>query len=80
MLMRAKMQVSSVVESTASEQLRLAAVCGNKPFGQEGESEDNTYAHWTPTAVLEMTITNPSLFGKFKVGQKFYVDFTESLE
>lgn len=62
----------------ACEELQMNAVCGDVPCGKDGESEDNTYARWTPSASLKMVITNPALFDKFKVGQKFYVDFSES--
>ena len=77
--MRAKMKVSAVEKTGASTlKLKFSAVCGKDPFGPNGESEDNTYSRWTPTATLEMYITNPSLFDKFTAGQKFYVDFTEA--
>ena len=56
----------------------MSAVCGHDPFGPNGESEDNTYARFTPFATLEMTITNPNLTDKLKLGQKFYLDFTEA--
>lgn len=81
-IMRAKMEVRKVDQSNppgSSETLHLSAVCGSTPFGADGESEDNTYSKWTPSASLEMTITNPNLHGKFSRGQKFYVDFTEAV-
>ena len=86
-LMRAKLEVrkitsygspSDTCSPVTSEQIEFAAVCGTDPFGKDGESEDNTYARWTPTATLSMYITNPNLLGKITVGQKFYVDFTEA--
>jgi hypothetical protein len=39
------------------------------------ESEDNTFARYTPGGNLELSITNPALFDKLEKGQKFYVDF-----
>jgi hypothetical protein len=83
--MRAKMEVRTVTQDISTcadgnpgavrfETLHLVAVCGS--FGDNGESEDNSFARWTPTATLDMTITNPELFGKTKEGQKFYLDFT----
>lgn len=82
-VMRAKMQVQSVKEvrpwqedGQLTEELELSAVCGT--FGEMGESEDNTYSRYTPTARLSMTVNNPALFGKIKPGQKFYLDFTEA--
>lgn len=77
--MRAKLSVQSVTphgEPVSQESLHFAAVCGTDPFGPNGESEDNTYARYTPMADLRMTVTNPALLGEYKPGQKFYVDFT----
>ena len=80
-MMRAKMQVQSVTkQGDAQESLSMSAVCGKAPFGSQGESEDNTYARYTPNGSISLSITNPALVGKFRVGQKFYVDFTEAPE
>lgn len=81
--MRAKLQVTKVAadhENVAwpHEKISFMAVCGETPFQAGGLSEDNTYAKWTPTANLEMTITNPALFGTLVVGEKYYVDFTKA--
>lgn len=35
---------------------------------------------FSPSVSLEITIANPALRGKFKAGQKFYVDFTPADE
>jgi hypothetical protein len=67
--MRAKLQVQSVTQYTGLEQLKLSAVCGQSP-------EDNSFSKATPCATLDISISNPDLHGKFKPGQKFYVDFT----
>ncbi|MFT0167504.1 hypothetical protein ACLKMY_00550 [Paraburkholderia mimosarum] len=85
--MRAKMLVMSVSANTGtdgegksvtvSEQLRLAAVGPNRAYNEDGTGdEDNTFSRWTPCANLDITIQNPALFGQFKYGDKFYVDFT----
>lgn len=82
-MMRAKMQVQQVEKlGTPPTQVNLtmSAVTGKEPFGAAGESEDNTYARWTPTGGVNLTITNPELLEKFSQGQKFYVDFTEAPE
>jgi len=81
--MRAKMQVQSVTPLDTTGQCQtvtMAPVCGNKPFGPNGESEDNTFARYSPSGSLSLTINNPDLAGKLTVGQKFYVDFTEAAE
>jgi len=79
--MRAKLQVASVESQyEGSETLKFFAVCGKEPFDTNGESEDNTYARWTPCANLDITITNPNLLGQFKINDKFYVDFIPTLD
>jgi hypothetical protein len=76
--MRAKVKVESVKATEYGEELIMQPVCGDKPFGTSGESEDNTFARYTPDGSLRLVITNPELRGQFKPGQKFYVDFTEA--
>lgn len=74
--MRAKLEVESVTSTEGSEQLKFHAVAKKNAYPADGSDEDNSFARWTPSASLEMTITNPDLMGKFERGQKFYVDFT----
>lgn len=69
--MRAKFKLQSVEVSEYGEKLKFSAITGNSP-------EDNSYSKYTPSAQLEMTVTNPDLHGKFKPGQSFYVDFTRA--
>lgn len=81
--MRAKMQVSMVQEHygygegpqpKVGETLTMHAVCKNS-YDETGLDEDNTFAKWSPGATLSIQIVNPDLWGKFKHGDKFYVDF-----
>lgn len=77
--MRAKMSVQSVEpvgEPQSGERLKFAAVSKSEGYGTDGVDEDNSYARWSPSASMEIYVANPNLFGKFAVGQKFYVDFT----
>lgn len=74
--MRAKLQVSEVQSTATSERLTLRAVCKPGGYPSDGSDEDNSFARWTPSAELTMTINNADLLGKFKVGDKFYLDFT----
>lgn len=81
-MMRAKMQIGTVKRvvgasgDVTGEEITAYPVCGNAPFGPNGESEDNTFARFTPSGSLTLTVNNPDLLGKIKPGQKFYVDFT----
>lgn len=84
-VMRAKMQVFTVQPNhdlytgqQTSERLVLNPVCGNSTFGPNGESEDNTFARYSPSGVLRLEVTNPNLWGKLKAGDKYYVDFTKA--
>lgn len=78
--MRAKFDVVNVAESkndqqeTTIEHIKMMAV-SSKPFDKDGNSEDNSFARWTPSGDLVISITNPSLFGKIKIGQSFYLSF-----
>jgi hypothetical protein len=75
--MIAKFQVTKVTPLPhVGEQLDFMAV-SNKPFDPDGKSDDNSFARWTPSGQLSMTLQNPDLLGKFTVGQKFYLTFQE---
>lgn len=57
------------------ESLSMHAVAASK-YPEDGSDEDNTFAKFSPGANLSINIANPALWGQFKVGDKFYVDFT----
>lgn len=67
--MRAKFTLQTVLLTTYGEQLTFGAQYSNS-------KEDNSFSDATPSASLSMSVTNKELFGKFKPGQQFYVDFT----
>lgn len=79
--MRAKLRVGFVQEHVnvdgvkSGETLTMHAVAASR-YPQDGSDEDNTYAKFSPGATLNINIANPSLFGQFTVGDKYYVDFT----
>lgn len=59
------------------ETLQMHAVCAPK-YDESGLDEDNTFAKFSPGAQLSINIANPALWGHFKVGDRFYVDFTKT--
>lgn len=75
-VMRAKLRVDDIKCFDTCETLTFNAVCKSDGYPSDGSDEDNSFARWTPSAHLTMTIQNPALWGKFKYGDKFYVDFT----
>lgn len=78
--MRAKFRIVSVTKTLHGEKLQMEAVSKSTSYPADGSDEDNTFAAFTPSASLEMAISNPALHGKFMPGDKFYVDFTPCTE
>lgn len=79
--MRAKMYIDKIEPyptegEPTQEFLHFHAVAKSGPYDENGSDENNTYALYTPMAQLGMTVQNPALLGKYKVGDYFYVDFT----
>lgn len=72
---RAKVYVETVKLSAGGEEVQFRAVT-NKPFDKDGLNEDNTYAKYSPSADFRLMVCNPALFGAFKPGAYYYVDFT----
>lgn len=87
--MRAKFNVENLTVSSAvdpqtgkthttMEELLMGAVGRNDGYPADGSNEDNVFALWTPTGELRMTITNPALFGKFAIGDTYYIEFAKA--
>jgi hypothetical protein len=83
--MRAKFRVSSVNPpsvpvsegiSMAPAQTVKAHPVAASGYPADGSDENNSYAKWSPSGSLELTITNPALSNKIKEGDVFYLDFT----
>lgn len=76
--MRAKFRVTKVEPfGTTMERLHFAAVSkSDGPYPVDGSDENNTFARYSPSAACTIDVANPALFGKFEVGNQFYVDFT----
>jgi hypothetical protein len=74
--MRAKLQVATVTRHNGEcETVRFHAVAANN-YPADGADEDNSYAKFSPSATLDITIANPALLGQLNPGEKYYVDFT----
>ncbi len=74
--MRAKMRVSEVKRSEGSDVVKMHAVAKSGSYPADGSDEDNSYAKFSPSGELELSIANPALLGKIQPGTKFYLDFT----
>ena len=78
-VMRAKMRIEAVKRYEHSEVIELHAVGKSTHYPVNGLDEDNTYAKFSPSGSLTLTIANPALRGKFQPGEKFYLDFTQAV-
>ena len=73
--MIAKFKVTSIERfNETSQNVTMVAVSEN--FDSDGNSDDNSFAKWTPSGHLTISITNPGLIDSLKEGQKYYLNFT----
>lgn len=75
-MMRAKVKCTNVTDYGNNSQTVVFNPVSSGSYGPNGESEDNTFARYTPAGEIKLSINNPALYGKIKLGQLFYVDFT----
>ena len=81
--MRAKMQIQKIEKhagyggSLGADVLHMVAVAAKDGYPSDGKDENNTYARFSPSATLSLTIMNPDLIDKFKPGEFYYIDFTK---
>ena len=83
--MRAEVKVANIKKYEningviTQERLTFHAVY-NKQYDSTGLAEGmfNTFELYIPSAEFTINVVNPALFGKFKLDQKYYVDFTEA--
>lgn len=77
--MRAKMKIDRVEKhSETQETLHFRAVCRSDSYPADGSDENNTYAKFSPSGTLSLTVANPALIGKFAEGEEYYLDFTKA--
>ena len=76
-MLRAKFSVGGIdsypsgTPDKVIETVRLNAV-----YSADPESQNYSWSKWTPSGVVQMTITNPDAQGKFEVGKEYYLDIT----
>ena len=78
--MRAKMRISHIetFDGYPQETLHFHAVSRSDNYPEDGSDENNTYAKFSPSGELKLTVANPALLGKFKQGEEYYLDFTKA--
>ena len=75
-MVRAKFRVTSIkkVVSYNSDQHETDHVSLNPV----SDPANKTWSKWTPSGQLEMQINNPEALNQFKLGQCYFLDFTEA--
>ena len=75
--MRAKMKLNHIDKRyEGQETLYFNPVSRSEKYPEDGSDENNTYAKFSPSGMLSLTVANPALLGKFSEGETFYLDFT----
>jgi hypothetical protein len=78
--MLAKVRVGSVAPfqhegATVQERLVFHGVAKSGGYPDDGSDEDNTFARFSPSLLVDLQLANPALFGKFQPGDTFYLRF-----
>jgi hypothetical protein len=79
--MRAKVKITNIsAYKNEAGEVQSEALTFNFPskdgaYPADGSDEDQSFAKFSPSGALSLTIANPALIGKFAVGDKFYLDF-----
>jgi hypothetical protein len=77
--MRAKMKINHIDKRyDGQETLYFNPVSRSDRYPDDGSDENNTYAKFSPSGMLSLTVANPSLLGKFAEGEEYYLDFTKA--
>lgn len=67
--MRAKFKVQRIEKYEAMETVHLAAVT---------DPANKTWAAFTPSGSIALSITNPGAIGHLAIGETYFVDFTKA--
>lgn len=75
-MVRAKFRVTAIKSTVGynTAQKELSHVTLNPVTDDANKS----WSKWTPTGQLEMQINNPAALEQFKLGQCYFLDFTEA--
>lgn len=75
--MRAKFKINYIEKRyTGYETLYFNPVSRSDKYPEDGSDENNTYAKFSPSGQLVLTVANPALLGQFNEGEEYYLDFT----
>jgi len=79
--MRAKVKITGIEkQGDTQEKLTFSFPAKDGGYPADGSDEDQQFAKFSPSGSLSLTVANPALLGKFKEGDKFYLDFVPIAE
>ena len=74
--MRAKMKLNHIDKRYEGlETLYFNPVSRSDKYPDDDSDENNTYAKFSPSGMLTLTVANPALLGRFNEGEEYYLDF-----
>jgi len=77
--MRAKMKINHIEKRFENQEtLYFNPVSKSNGYPADGSDENNTFAKFSPSGMLSLTVRNPALLGKFVEGEEYYLDFTKA--
>ena len=74
--MRAKMSVNRIERWDRADKVTMNCVARSGGYPDDGSDENNTFAKFSPSGELTITIANPALIGKIQPGDVYYLDFS----
>lgn len=76
--MRAKMRVNHIDKRHEGQETLYFNPVSASWYPADGSDENNTYAKFSPSGMLSLTVINPALLGKFCEGEEYYLDFIKA--
>jgi hypothetical protein len=76
--MRAKMKINYIDRRYDNQETLYFNPVAASQYPADGSDENNSYAKFSPSGMLSLTVCNPNLLGKFKEGESYYLDFTRA--
>ena len=76
--MRAKMKINFIEKRFENQETLYFNPVAASGYPSDGSDENNTYAKFSPSGMLSLTVCNPALLGKFAEGEEYYLDFTKA--
>lgn len=75
--MRAKFRINYIERKYEGYEILYMCPVAASKYPADGSDENNTYAKFSPSGQMTLTIANPDLIGKFNENEEYYLDFTK---